>query len=111
MLPLAGLAASPHPRSYFAFGSNLNKSVFEGRRRITPADSLPAVLPGWKLTFAQPGLPYSEPCFAAVEPAEEAANSSGSGSGSSAPPDCHGGPCTGLGCVLVAHTYAGWLCC
>ncbi len=74
--------------SYFAYGSNLHKSVFEGRRRIKPAESVPAVLPGWKLTFAQPGLPYSEPCFAAVEPAAEVASSSSS-NGSSLP-DCHG---------------------
>jgi hypothetical protein len=82
--------------NYFAYGSNLHKSVFEGRRRIKPADSTPAVLPGWKLTFAQPGLPYSEPCFAAVEPAAEVASSSNGGNGSngssssSSQPDCHG---------------------
>ena len=53
---------------YFAYGSNMHKSVFQGRRMISPAESLPAVLPGWRLTFGQPGLPYSEPAFAAVEP-------------------------------------------
>lgn len=59
---------------YFAFGSNINKKVFEGRRRIKPADSLPAVLPGWRLEFNQPGLPYTEPAFAAVERQPEASN-------------------------------------
>jgi hypothetical protein len=53
---------------YFAYGSNMHKSVFQGRRMIKPAESLPAKLPGWRLTFNQPGLPYSEPAFAAVEP-------------------------------------------
>lgn len=75
------------PARYYAYGSNINKRVFEGRRRIKPAESVPAVLPGWRLTFAQPGLPFSEPAFAAVEPAAAAAAPVGS---SGTPPDCHG---------------------
>jgi len=84
------------PHADFAYGSNINKKVFEGRRMIKPAESLPAVLPGWRLEFSQPGLPYSEPAFAAVDRQPEAgSNSSGNGSGSSngssgAWPDVHG---------------------
>ncbi|KAL4434298.1 hypothetical protein ABPG75_000739 [Micractinium tetrahymenae] len=76
---------------YFAYGSNMNKKVFSGRRMIQPAESLPAVLQGWQLTFSQLGLPYAEPGFAAVEPQPEAlaadaangSSSSGGGHGSS----------------------------
>jgi hypothetical protein len=39
---------------------------------ISPAESVPAVLPGWRLEFSQPGLPYAEPAFAAVERQPEA---------------------------------------
>ena len=31
---------------YFAFGSNMAKSVFSGRRMVKPAESCAAVLPG-----------------------------------------------------------------
>ncbi|KAL4423211.1 hypothetical protein ABPG77_000003 [Micractinium sp. CCAP 211/92] len=86
---------------YFAYGSNMNKKVLSGRRMIKPAASLPAVLPGWQLTFSQLGLPYTEPGFAAVErqPAAataEAANGGGAGGGAPPPsarqrrPDVHG---------------------
>ncbi len=82
-------------------GSNMNKKVLSGRRMIKPAASLPAVLPGWQLTFSQLGLPYTEPGFAAVErqPAAataEAANGGGAGGGAPPPsarqrrPDVHG---------------------
>ena len=70
---------------YFAFGSNINKKVFEGRRRIKPAESVPAVLPGWRLAFSQPGLPYAEPAFAAVERVEEGGASDGAPA-----PEVHG---------------------
>lgn len=73
---------------YFAYGSNMNKKVFSGRRMIKPAASLPAVLPGWQLTFSQPGLPYAEPGFAAVErqPAVAAAGATNGDGGSGAAP-------------------------
>ncbi|GAB4816596.1 hypothetical protein N2152v2_003642 [Parachlorella kessleri] len=61
-------AGGPANLWYFAFGSNMNKSVFEGRRMIKPAESAPAVLPGYRLCFSCPGLPYREPAFASVEP-------------------------------------------
>lgn len=66
----------------------MNKKVFSGRRMIKPAASLPAVLPGWQLTFSQPGLPYAEPGFAAVErqPAVAAAGATNGDGGSGAAP-------------------------
>jgi hypothetical protein len=51
----------------------MKRSVLEGRRMIKPAESVPAVLGGWQLTFTQPGLPYREPGFASVEPIEDGA--------------------------------------
>lgn len=75
---------------YFAFGSNINKKVFEGRRRISPAESVPAVLPGWRLEFSQPGLPYAEPAFAAVEPQPEEVEDAAASSGGARQPDVHG---------------------
>ena len=69
---------------YFAYGSNMHKSVFQGRRMIKPAESLPAMLPGWRLTFNQPGLPYSEPAFAAVEPVIASGGANGAHGGSAA---------------------------
>lgn len=50
---------------------------------ISPAESLPATLHGWKLQFSQPGLPFSEPAFAAVEPLEAVPEAAGL-------PDVHG---------------------
>lgn len=55
----------------FAFGSNMDPSVLEGRRMIKPAESVAAVLPEMKLTFNQPGLPYREPGFATLEPIQD----------------------------------------
>lgn len=52
----------------FAFGSNLCSSVLSGRRMIKPAESVPGILHGYKLSFNQPGLPYREPGFATVDP-------------------------------------------
>ena len=74
---------------YYAFGSNINKKVFEGRRMIKPAESSPAVLPGYRLCFNMPGMPYREPGFGSVEPIPAASagagqNGSHGGGGSSA---------------------------
>lgn len=63
---------------YFAFGSNIARKVFQGRRMIRPAESTPAVLHGYKLVFLQPGLPYTEPGFASVEPVPTPSSSNGS---------------------------------
>jgi hypothetical protein len=53
----------------FAYGANMNRDVLSGRRMIKPAESVPAKLHGYRLSFNQPGLPYREPGFATVEPA------------------------------------------
>jgi hypothetical protein len=52
----------------FAFGSNMSSAVLSGRRMIKPVESVAAILPGYRLSFNQPGLPYREPGFATVEP-------------------------------------------
>lgn len=71
----AGVATAEETASVwvFAFGSNMKKSVLEGRRMIKPAESVAAVLPDYMLTFQQPGLPYREPGFATIEPLREGA--------------------------------------
>jgi hypothetical protein len=55
---------------YFAYGSNLNSDVFEGRRGVTPLDVRVGVLEGYRLAFNMPGVPLLEPSFASVEPSE-----------------------------------------
>lgn len=52
---------------YFAFGSNLADSVLRGRRSITPAETVGARLPGYRLAFTLQALPYREPAMASVE--------------------------------------------
>lgn len=64
----------------------MNKKVLSGRRMIKPAASLPAVLPGWQLTFSQLGLPYTEPGFAAVERQPAAATAEAANGGAAPPP-------------------------
>jgi hypothetical protein len=59
--------------NYFAFGSNVKPSTFEGQRGMKPTGSAPCVLPGYELVFSVPGLPYVEPAFAAVRPTREGA--------------------------------------
>jgi len=49
---------------YFAFGSNLNEKVFEGRRGIKPIQVFPAFLNGYKLIFDLQAIPYLEPTMA-----------------------------------------------
>jgi hypothetical protein len=39
---------------YFAYGSNLDPAVFEGRRRMHPTDACAARLDGWRLVFDLP---------------------------------------------------------
>eukprot|EP00931_Biecheleriopsis_adriatica_P064877 TRINITY_DN39555_c0_g1_i2.p1 TRINITY_DN39555_c0_g1~~TRINITY_DN39555_c0_g1_i2.p1 ORF type:complete len:256 (+),score=43.44 TRINITY_DN39555_c0_g1_i2:242-1009(+) len=39
------------------------------RRGLQPSRLVPAVAPGWELTFSLPGIPYLEPAFAALRPA------------------------------------------
>lgn len=41
---------------YFAYGSNMHPSTFEGRRGIVPRRALVARLPGWRLVLDKPPL-------------------------------------------------------
>ena len=41
---------------YFAYGSNMHPSTFEGRRGITPRRALVACLSGWRLVLDKPPL-------------------------------------------------------
>lgn len=55
---------------YFAYGSNMNSAVFEGRRGIKPTFKRPAVALDTRLCFSAIGAPPFEPSFASVEPSE-----------------------------------------
>jgi hypothetical protein len=60
-------ASPPAPGStvlYLAYGSNLCRETFQGRRGIRPLSAVNVVVPELKLTFDLPGIPYNEPCFA-----------------------------------------------
>ena len=60
----------------------MEKSVLEGRRMITPAESIAAIAPEYMLTFNQPGLPYKEPGFATIEPLPSNTNNTSNGNNS-----------------------------
>lgn len=64
----AGTTVTAHPAAksvfYLAYGSNLSKETFLGKRGIRPISQLNVVVPSLRLTFDLPGIPYSEPCFA-----------------------------------------------
>lgn len=49
---------------YLAYGSNLASATFLGMRGIRPLSQLGVIVPGLRLTFDLPGVPYIEPCFA-----------------------------------------------
>lgn len=53
---------------YFAYGSNMSSQKFSEDRGIKPFKEARMRLPGWKLAFNIPGLPYSEPSFASIVP-------------------------------------------
>ena len=53
---------------YFAYGSNLNSVVFEGRRKIQPIQHYAAVAHNWSLMFDMPALPLLEPAMANIQP-------------------------------------------
>lgn len=48
---------------YFSYGSNMNPSVFETRRKIKCLDHRVCFVPGYVLTYAEGIFPYSEPAF------------------------------------------------
>lgn len=53
----------------FAFGSNLHPEVRERRCGLHPSLMVPAQLPGWRLVFDLPGVPWVEPAMASIVPA------------------------------------------
>ncbi|KAJ4344530.1 uncharacterized protein N0V89_012273 [Didymosphaeria variabile] len=48
---------------YLAYGSNLCKETFRGKRGIKPLSQINVLVPSLRLTFDLPGIPYIEPCF------------------------------------------------
>ncbi|KAL1595797.1 hypothetical protein SLS60_009486 [Paraconiothyrium brasiliense] len=48
---------------YLAYGSNLCKETFRGKRGIKPLSQINVLVPSLRLTFDLPGVPYIEPCF------------------------------------------------
>lgn len=67
-LLLANARALQGTVSYFAYGSNMNSEVLEGRRGVRPLRQEPAVCFGHRLAFTALGLPPFEPSFASLEP-------------------------------------------
>jgi hypothetical protein len=57
--------------NYFAYGSNINPSTFQGVRNMKPTASVPCVLRDYELVFNVPGVPYVEPAFASVRAAAD----------------------------------------
>jgi hypothetical protein len=58
---------------YFAYGSNMQRATFGGRRGITPVRALAARAPGWRLVFDKPGIVPGRRGFANIvrAPGEE----------------------------------------
>ncbi|KAK5800125.1 hypothetical protein VI817_002337 [Penicillium citrinum] len=52
---------------YLAYGSNLSAKTFLGKRGIKPLSQIAVLVPGLRLTFNLPGVPYAEPCFATTQ--------------------------------------------
>lgn len=48
---------------YFSYGSNMNPSVFEERRKIKCRDFKVCKVPGYVLTYTQGMVPYLEPAY------------------------------------------------
>ena len=65
------LTSSPQGKNlwYFAYGSNMSTAKFIGSRGMQPLDAARVSLPGWRLTMEIPGVPYSEPAFGSIRPA------------------------------------------
>ena len=58
---------------YFAFGSNMLSSIFNGVRALSPLSVEAAVLRGYRIAFTEPGIPFFEPAFANIEKDDMAA--------------------------------------
>jgi hypothetical protein len=48
---------------YLAYGSNLCRETFRGKRGIRPISQINVLVPELVMTFDLPGVPYTEPCF------------------------------------------------
>ena len=57
---------------HFAYGSNINPEVFEGRRRMRPRESRIARLPGYRLRFNLDGWPRGRSAPANISPDPDA---------------------------------------
>eukprot|EP00834_Sanchytrium_tribonematis_P001973 NODE_53_length_30760_cov_1.203712.p14 type:complete len:231 gc:universal NODE_53_length_30760_cov_1.203712:27301-27993(+) len=53
---------------YLAYGSNMNKDILIGRRKINPTDSRNVIIHDYQLSFNVPGIPFIEPSFASILP-------------------------------------------
>jgi len=62
------MAGDETPVWYFAYGSNMSSDKFSNRRGIHPLASARILVPGWRLTFEVPGMPYSEPGMSSIAP-------------------------------------------
>ena len=56
---------------YFAYGTNMSSKVL-ARRGLTPKQSKPGMVAGYRLSFSHAGLLPIEPAFANIEPDESA---------------------------------------
>ncbi|KAG0361548.1 hypothetical protein BG005_007967 [Podila minutissima] len=71
MPPYALTRTEPEPNDedtlwYLAYGSNMDPKVLTDRRKITPLESLPVIVPEYWLSFDIGGVPFIEPCFASI---------------------------------------------
>jgi len=57
---------------YFAYGSNMQRATFSGRRDVHPITACPARVPGWRLVLDKPPLVPMKQSFANVVPAATA---------------------------------------
>ena len=65
-----GIDLAGHPDDeiwHFAYGSNMNADVFQGRRRMRPRETRVARLPGYRLRFNLDGWPRGRSAPANVE--------------------------------------------
>ena len=61
---IGGGSEVPKTVFYLAYGSNLCRETFQGRRGIKPLSAVNVVVPQLVMTFDLAGIPYTEPCFA-----------------------------------------------
>ncbi|KAK2080220.1 hypothetical protein QBZ16_000073 [Prototheca wickerhamii] len=94
---------------YFAYGSNMNEEILQGKRRVFPAEAVPAKLPGYRLVFDLPGLPYREPAFASVQPQDDADSANGHASLQKGSSNAHPEAVHGVAYCLTPSVW-GYIC-